>query len=247
MFSYSQIKSLNDLEISVYNYIMDNKDKVRYMKIRELAVESHVSTTTILNFCKKMGCSGYSEFKLKFKLFIEEKEIKKVSEDNTEIIDFFKKTNTEEYDEKIDEIVKAILKAKRTIFIGSSMSGIVARYGARYLSSVGQFSLCIDDPYYPTTGKFYENSVVIVCSVSGESKDIIGHINRFKKDNCCIVSITNTENCTIAKMSDYNIPYYVPYVKVGIYDITTQIPIISIIERIGRKLQNRQEECIKTE
>ena len=47
MFSYSQIKSLNDLEISVYNYIMDNKDKVRYMKIRELAVESHVSTTTI--------------------------------------------------------------------------------------------------------------------------------------------------------------------------------------------------------
>lgn len=116
MFSYSQIKSLNDLEISVYNYIMDNKDKVRYMKIRELAVESHVSTTTILNFCKKVGCSGYSEFKLKFKLFIEEKEIKKVSEDNTEIIDFFKKTNTEEYDEKIEEIVKAILKAKRTIF-----------------------------------------------------------------------------------------------------------------------------------
>jgi hypothetical protein len=48
-------------------------------------------------------------------------------------------------------------------------------------------------------------------------------------------------------MSDYNIPYYVPYVKVGIYDITTQIPIISIIERIGRKLQNRQEEGMKTE
>ena len=53
MFSYSQIQSLNDLELSVYNYIMDNKDKVRYMKIRELAAESHVSTTTILNFCKK--------------------------------------------------------------------------------------------------------------------------------------------------------------------------------------------------
>lgn len=92
---------------------------------------------------------------------------------------------------------------------------------------------------------FMKNSVVIVCSVSGESKDIIGHINRFKKDDCCIVSITNTENCTIAKMSDYNIPYYVPYVKVGIYDITTQIPIISIIERIGRKLQIVEKNLYK--
>ena len=244
MFNYNQIKSFNDLELSVYNYIMNNQDKVLYMKIRELASESHVSTTTILNFCKKVGCSGYSEFRLKFKLHVEEQKTVKVSEDSTEIIDFFKKTNTEAYEEKIEKIAQAILKAKRTIFIGSSMSGIVARYGARYFSSVGQFSLCIDDPYYPTIGRFYENSVVIVCSVSGETNDTISHINRFKKENCCIVSITNTEKCTIAKMSDYNISYYVPYVKVGIYDITSQIPVISIIERLGRKLQNYKEKSI---
>lgn len=244
MFNYNHIKSFNDLELSVYNYIMNNQDKVLYMKIRELASESHVSTTTILNFCKKVGCSGYSEFRLKFKLHLEEQKTVKVSEDSTEIIDFFKKTNTEAYEEKIEKIAQAILKAKRTIFIGSSMSGIVARYGARYFSSVGQFSLCIDDPYYPTIGRFYENSVVIVCSVSGETNDTISHINRFKKENCCIVSITNTEKCTIAKMSDYNISYYVPYVKVGIYDITSQIPVISIIERLGRKLQNYKEKSI---
>lgn len=244
MFNYNHIKSFNDLELSVYNYIMNNQDKVLYMKIRELASESHVSTTTILNFCKKVGCSGYSEFRLKFKLHVEEQKTVKVSEDSTEIIDFFKKTNTEAYEEKIEKIAQAILKAKRTIFIGSSMSGIVARYGARYFSSVGQFSLCIDDPYYPTIGRFYENSVVIVCSVSGETNDTISHINRFKKENCCIVSITNTEKCTIAKMSDYNISYYVPYVKVGIYDITSQIPVISIIERLGRKLQNYKEKSI---
>ena len=244
MFNYNHIKSFNDLELSVYNYIMNNQDKVLYMKIRELASESHVSTTTILNFCKKVGCSGYSEFRLKFKLHVEEQKTVKVSEDSTEIIDFFKKTNTEAYEEKIEKIAQAILKAKRTIFIGSSMSGIVARYGARYFSSVGQFSLCIDDPYYPTIGRFYENSVVIVCSVSGETNDTISHINRFKKENCCIVSITNTEKCTIAKMSDYNISYYVPYGKVGIYDITSQIPVISIIERLGRKLQNYKEKSI---
>ncbi len=44
------------------------------MKIRELAEEVHVSTTTILRFCKKVGCEGYSEFRLKLKQEVSSKE-----------------------------------------------------------------------------------------------------------------------------------------------------------------------------
>jgi len=66
MFSYNKIQSLNELELSLYNYIMKNSEKVVYMRIRELAKEAHVSTTTILRFCKKLDCEGFTEFKLKF-------------------------------------------------------------------------------------------------------------------------------------------------------------------------------------
>ena len=52
MFSYEIIQSLNSLELSLYEYIMTNSKKVIYMRIRELADEAHVSTTTILRFCK---------------------------------------------------------------------------------------------------------------------------------------------------------------------------------------------------
>lgn len=62
MFSYEVIQSLNNLELSLYEYIMKNKKKVIYMRIRELADEAHVSTTTILRFCKKLNCEGFSEF-----------------------------------------------------------------------------------------------------------------------------------------------------------------------------------------
>ncbi len=72
MFTHEEIQSLNDLEMSVYNYIIKNKQKVSYMKIRELADEAHVSTTTILCMCKKFGCEGYSEFKLKFKQYLKQ-------------------------------------------------------------------------------------------------------------------------------------------------------------------------------
>lgn len=60
MFNSEIIKSLNDLELVFYRYIIKNTEKVIYMRIRELADEAHVSTTTILRFCKKFDCNGYS-------------------------------------------------------------------------------------------------------------------------------------------------------------------------------------------
>ena len=46
MFTHEMIKSFNQLEMDVYNYIISNEEKVVYMKVRELAEEVHVSTTT---------------------------------------------------------------------------------------------------------------------------------------------------------------------------------------------------------
>ena len=42
MFNYENIESLNDLELSLYNYIIKIKDRVVDMTIREVASEAHV-------------------------------------------------------------------------------------------------------------------------------------------------------------------------------------------------------------
>ena len=87
MFSYEVIQSLNDLELSVYNYIVENSHKIIKMKIKDVANEAHVSTTTILRFCKKLGCDGYSEFKVKFKLYLDKKVENGQKDDLDEIVD----------------------------------------------------------------------------------------------------------------------------------------------------------------
>ena len=98
MFNYEVIQSLNELELSLYSYIMMNRKKVMYMRIRELADEAHVSTTTILRFCKKLKCEGFSEFKVRFKMYIEEENIKKVSDDASEIVNFLKGIDNSDLD-----------------------------------------------------------------------------------------------------------------------------------------------------
>jgi DNA-binding MurR/RpiR family transcriptional regulator len=239
MFNYEIIQSLNDLELMLYRYIMKNADKVVYMRIRELADEAHVSTTTILRFCKKVDCEGYSEFKIKLKMHIQKNESNKINDDTSIIIDFFKKLDNSELEKKLNTLCDLIKAANNVIFIGTGTSGILCKYAARYFSSIGRFAMYIDDPYFPRNYKMYEDSIIIAISVSGETVTVIDHISNLKRENSTIVSITNSENCTIAKISDLNISYYVQRERIGISDITTQIPVLYIIESIGKRLHNK--------
>lgn len=241
MFNSEIIQSFNDIELLLYKYITRNKDKVIYMTIRELADESHVSTTTILRFCKKLNCNGYSEFKVKLKLMIENTNEDKINNDNSFLVDYFKKLNNSELDSKIKSVCELILSSKNLIFLGSGTSGILCKYAARYFSAIGRFATYIDDPYFPTNYKAYENSLVIVLSVSGETPPIIKLIDNFKNENCSIVSITNSENCTISKISDFNISYYVQQEIIYGSNITTQVPVLYIIELIAKTLHNMCE------
>lgn len=96
MFSYEMIKSFNEMEMLVYDYIVKNKSKIKYMTVRELADEVHVSTATVMRFCKKAGFEGYSEFKINFKQYLdqEKKQDRKVNEDVKELQEYFDKISS---------------------------------------------------------------------------------------------------------------------------------------------------------
>lgn len=236
MFSYEVLKSFNDLEMLVYHYIMEHKAEVKYMTIRELAEAVHVSTSTILRFCKKTGCDGYSEFRVKFKMYLKDEVNKKPSEDLDEILHFFQSVSNMENEAAIHAAETVIAQAKQLIFIGIGTSGILGKYGARYFSNLGKFSQHIEDPYYPI-GTDLEDAVVVALSVSGEKPEVIRLAERFKHHNCKLISITNKATSTLAKMSDYNLTYYVSERLVNDeYSITTQVPVIYLLETLGRRL-----------
>ena len=57
----------------MYNYVVKNLKHILNLSVRELADEVHVSTATVMRFCKKMGYSGFSELKYKIKEFFAKK------------------------------------------------------------------------------------------------------------------------------------------------------------------------------
>ena len=222
MFTHEMIKSFNQLEMDVYNYIISNEEKVVYMKVRELAEEVHVSTTTILRFCKKVGCEGYSEFRLKLKQEVSSKEQKKINMDLTAVKDFFERVQTQAFAENIQEAVKLLTKA------------------STYFNNVGWFSFAIDDPFTPVFRGKGERIATIALSVSGETEQTLMLAEKLKRRGSSLISITNKANCSLAKMSDCNINYYVSeykYKEDENYDLTSQMAVVFILELIGRELK----------
>ena len=236
MFSYNNIEKFNETEIKIYKFIVGNGEKVPYMTIRELADAIKVSTSTILRFCNKLDCDGYKEFKEKLKEYVYKIQEMPPQSDLTEILNYFNKTNTNSFDQKIEEGADFIRKAETLIFIGSGSSGALAKYAARYFSNLGKFSIGLEDTLYPIT-KDMKTTAVIALSVSGETKGVINLINQFKINKSNILSITNQSNCTIAQISDWNISYNMNIHEVnGGYNATTQVPALFLIEALSRRI-----------
>ncbi len=244
MFTNEQVQTLNELELEVYNYVLANMHKVTKMKIRDLASEVHVSTSTILRFCSKVGSDGFSEFKIQLKLYLQHRDVIPVYEDITMIRNFLDDIDKPKFQEKINKIVDLILSHEHVIFFGIGDSGILGKLGARLLSNVGKFSQVIDDPFYPFST---DNSLVIVLSVSGEVREVIDKMKIFRQHSSTIISITNTDKCTIARMSDLNIAYFMPFLRTSDnFNLTTQAPLVMILEMIEHKIYeilSKKTEC----
>ncbi len=240
LFNHSAVASLNNLEMMVYNVVIKNRDKVMYMTIRELADAAGVSTTTVLRFCRKLECEGYSEFRVRFKLYLAQSEPQPANFGASEIISFFKSVNNDEFDRLLDQATNIILASERIIFVGVGTSGSLAKYGARFFSNVGKFSNHVDDPYFPVTNDMAKNALAIVLSVSGETEEILRFASQFSLHHCKVMSITSHEHSALAKLADFNLSWHIPQTRIsGGYDLTTQIPVIYILETLGRKLAKK--------
>ncbi|MDO5813732.1 MAG: MurR/RpiR family transcriptional regulator [Bacillota bacterium] len=238
IFTYEQISKLNDTELIVYNYIIKNVNKVLNMNIRELALESHVSTATITRFCHKLDCDGFVEFKIELKRFNEVNKMPEIDDEITMLNQFFEYSKGKEFLDNINEAVDYIVDSNFVVCLGVGQSGSMARYAARFFSNIGYYSQYIDDPFYPAPTDRFEKCLLIAFSNSGETREVIDQLRLYRGVQSKIISITNETNSTIAKMSDLTIPYFIKKIILpNTKNISSQVPVVYIIERICRKLQ----------
>ncbi|MFQ6808366.1 MAG: MurR/RpiR family transcriptional regulator [Blautia sp.] len=237
MFSYDELQKYNETDIRIYKYIVSNFEKIQYMTIRELAEKLQVSTSTILRFCNKNEFTGYGEFKEALKKELLLQKSTPPSEDLQELSDFFERTNSNAFEEKLSAAVQMLRNSDMIIFIGMGSSGTLAKYGARYFSNLGHFAVGLEDALYPIEFFQWKNTAVLAISESGETSRLMEAIHQFKQKNCKILSITNSSLSTLAKLSDWNFSYHLKPQRInGGYNGTTQVPALFVMEALAKRI-----------
>lgn len=242
MFQPEQISKLNELEALVFDFIIKSPDQVQLMTIRELANQVHVSTSTIVRLCSKLGFEGWSDLKFYLKGQFREKTPEEQHYDNMlEFEIFLRRMNTKNYQKRLDAAAAMIAKADFTVFLGLGTSGSLGSYATKYFVNTGLRSFVITDPFQAVQAKGLGNIVAVILSVSGETDQVVNKELEFKSDGAKIISITNTEDCTIAKLADLQLSYnliteWSKQYPLG--NLTTQLPVLAILEILAHKSIN---------
>ncbi|MFT8556268.1 MurR/RpiR family transcriptional regulator [Liquorilactobacillus hordei] len=236
------LKGFTPTEILIYNYLIDHPDEALTLSIRQLGSAIHVSSASIIRCIKKMGYDSFYEFKFNLKqqqLALQTKKLE--SNYDTEVIDlasnFFNRPLLQQYSNELTAFKKLISNAGNVLFFGIGTSGILAQYGARQFSNFGVNSVYNIDPFYPLPQKVHNNTnqIAIMLSVSGETPEIVNRAISLKAEGFHVISITNNNYSTLAKVSELNFSYNIkPEIIKETLNITTQIPVIFILESLAR-------------
>ncbi|MEI8199812.1 MAG: MurR/RpiR family transcriptional regulator [Eubacteriales bacterium] len=215
---------LKAAEKRVADYVLQHTEEVIDLTIEELAVASSSSYATITRLCKKVGYTGYKDFKSSL---INDVIMNRGVDDLIYTMSITTDTSTESIAEKIynlatsvledsykimdsaviDAAVEKILNAGSICFIGAGYSGISARYAYSKFFRIGIpcYSELDSTIYRMKISIMTEKDVLFAISSSGRTSNIIEAVRLAKKSNVSVISLSDFAISPLTKISDLNL------------------------------------------
>ncbi|WP_080145813.1 MurR/RpiR family transcriptional regulator [Marinilactibacillus piezotolerans] len=198
---------LNENELAIVSYIMQNKEETQDISITKLAEVCHTSKSTILRLTQKLGFSGFVELKYSIKQSIKvnsnpnENLIDKLLNDIETTYKLFKQTD-------VKKIVEKIYQSKRIFSYGTgwvqlnalndfNRNFILSGKNSMLLQSKTELKLLMPD--------FTSEDLIIILSKSGDNKELSEITKLLTLSSIPILSITEFKNNDLASKTDYNL------------------------------------------
>lgn len=233
------INSLTISELDVLRFVDTNKKQILDWSIQTLSKTTFVSTATIMRLCKKLGYSGFSELKYRLK-------------EEVNALDSFKKTATFSdivsqnvksivdtagiLDEaKVSEIVELMFKPSTRIhFFGKGLTGTIAEYASKELLTGNRANFHYVDTHiaYLAAESMNEDDLLFVCSLSGNTHQIVRMAQIAKGRNAKVVTISSNKKNELSKIGDYNFTVFDEEITGRQFDVASRLPILFVLNII---------------
>lgn len=203
--------SLTKREKEVAKYISNNYATLVFTSLEEFAKECGVGEATVFRFFKKLGFSGYQEFKVGMAKQLrhpEENDVK-LEFDNAyrHIIQMLDDTRRLTDEDKLKRVTENIMNSQSVYLFGIGFSGLAAQGAQIRLMRLGYKSFVFSDPHAQLVSSHLitEKDLAIAFSITGDTIPTIDWLKTAKQNGAKTVAITNHTNADITKVADINI------------------------------------------
>lgn len=210
----STYNQLTRTEKKVADYVLQNKNKVLYMSITDLADACKVGDTSVYRFCRTLGLDGYQQFKMKLSISLPEHELLDEEEEEKEestasrIMESHMNAIRESYlllsPEKLDRLVEMIDESEKVYFFGIGDSLLTAEEARNKFLRITSKVVCLTDPHMQSMAASMatERDLIVIISYSGSTKDNIHVAKIAKRAGAKIACITHYKKSPLTAYSD---------------------------------------------
>ncbi|MDR0199311.1 MAG: MurR/RpiR family transcriptional regulator [Streptococcaceae bacterium] len=219
---------------------LDDQPELLSSNLTELAVTLFSSNTSIIRLAKKLGYSGFSEFKFDLLQSPVKSDTNSLSNLTDNLTSFTNLTQQAAFKDKISQFAKSITKADNIYIAGVGSSKTLAEYFAHRLNQLDKSAVYVYDnallDLLPNLTSQDRKSLVIYVSISGETLRLVNSAKKVHNLACPILAITNVRTTSLGRLADSTIATDMPMTAYHNYDITPRTFQIAVIDLILENL-----------
>ena len=243
--------SLTPSEQIVAKYILENYQNIVFTSLSEFSEECGVGEATIFRFFKKIGFSGYHDFKTNMaKNLRNPKEPdfrKKGCGVYNEMIQMLDETMQLTDIESLRQAAKWIKESQTIYLFGVGFSGLAAQGAQGRLMRLGYKAYSFTEQHIQLVSSHLitEKDTAIAFSITGDTIETLNCLKNSKQNNAKTIAITNHSRSPITKIADLIIYTAGKEVDQEGSTLITEMSQLFIIEQICYYLFEIDEKKIK--
>ncbi len=206
----SRIKALQDSKnvcsvIAAY-FLSLSKDEIKGLRLKDVDAACHVSSPSVMRFCKECGFDGYSSFRYSLfqtkqreeenELFSEKEIAKQVNSYKNVVVSSVINTAALCTEERLQKITEYIYRAHDICIFAGGSSFFAAEDLQRKLIKVNKYTFAYNDDYWMRFSiiNAKPGTLFIGITYSGETKSVIRNLNTARENGFKTVLFTSSKN-----------------------------------------------------
>lgn len=252
---HNHYQNLTDAEKKIADQVLASPQDVVNMTVKELASKSNAVPSAVIRFCKSVGASGFSDFKIRLSSELGSKASTQAMlpvQENDTPSQIFKNVfasgiNTLQDTlsmidvDQVKKIIDALHQAPRIVFFGVGTSSVIAMDAQYRFAQLGIATAACTDVLFMNVAaaNLKPGEVAVGISHSGNTKATVNALRRAKKAGATTVSISSFVDSRLTEESDYSIVAFSDDQNYPVEAVSARIAHICIMDALMMNLAAR--------